>query len=68
MKLKSTRTAIVEVTTQEVETLLKKLVEKKSGKKVEHVTYDVNGSEPVWKFELAAEHDESNLDEQKPQA
>lgn len=60
MKLVSTKTAVVQLTVEEVENLLKKFVEKKTGKKIESVAM----SEGLYVFNVVAEVEESNLDQQ----
>lgn len=61
MKLKTTKTYVVELTSDEVRALLSKFIEKKSGKKVIDQSWDESG----WKFDLAEESEETVLDEPK---
>lgn len=68
MKLKTQKSLTVEVTGEEIASLLTRLIEKKTGKKVYKV--DAGGAEDPSKaspyvFELAPEEEVTNLDESK---
>jgi hypothetical protein len=65
MKLKTTQTHEVEVTIEEVVALLTKLVEKKSGKKVDTVNVPESARGASIVFNLISDIEEKNLDEGK---
>jgi hypothetical protein len=62
MKLKTTKNLTVEVTPEEILSLLTRLVEKKSGKKVSHAGVSTDGT---YVLELVPEEEVTNLDEPK---
>jgi hypothetical protein len=62
MKLKTNKTLTVEITPDEIATLFTRLIEKKTGKKVNTHTC---GSSGVYVFELVPEEEITNLDEPK---
>lgn len=62
MKLNTIKTSTIEVTSEEISTLITKLLEKKYGKKI--IGVDV-ANKDTYTFRVEDEHDVVNLDEPK---